>query len=307
MVDEAAQTEIDANAMRAAPAADGALLPPGGALYVVALPIGDPRDITLRAIDTLRAVDVIAAEDTRDFRQHARRHGIVTPVVSYHDFNEQQRAARLVARMLAGERVALVSDAGTPLVSDPGYRLVTAAIAAGVPVSSVPGACAAVTALAASGLPAAPFLFLGFPPRASGPRRAFFERVAREPATLIFYEAPHRLAAALTDLRAALGERDICLARNLTKRGERYDRGTVGDVLAALAAEGTARGEATVLVAGAAPDAGRADARADAADDVRRLLAEGIDGRDLLERVMHDHQLPRRQVYALILAAKRDA
>jgi 16S rRNA (cytidine1402-2'-O)-methyltransferase len=280
-------------------------LPPGGGLFVVALPIGNPRDITLRALDTLRAVDVIASEDTRDFQRLARLYGLATPLLSYHDFNEQARAGQLLARMQAGQRVALVSDAGTPLVSDPGYRVVAAAVAAGLPVTSLPGPCAFVTALAACGLPVNQFSFLGFPPRAAAARRAFFARVAHEPATLVLYEAPHRLLATLTDASAVLGERAACLARNLTKRHETYQRGVLAELLALLAAEDEVRGEATVIISGAGTDSGRPERVESAADDVRRLLADGLDSKAVLERVMQTHGLGRRDVYALILAAKR--
>jgi 16S rRNA (cytidine1402-2'-O)-methyltransferase len=284
---------------------DPAALPLPAGLYVVALPLGNPRDITLRALDTLQGVDVIAAEDTRDFARLARLYAIATPVVSYHDFNEQSRAAQLVARMAAGARVALVSDAGTPLVSDPGYRLVAAAIAANLPVTSLPGPCAFVTALAACGLPVNQALFLGFPPRAAGARRAAFARLATEPATLVLYEAPHRLVATLTDLRAALGERPACLARNLTKRHELYQRGSLSELLAQLAAEGDVRGEATLIVSGAPPDAGHAERVADAAEDARRLLAEGHDAKSAQAQLMRDHGLTRRAAYALVLDAKQ--
>jgi 16S rRNA (cytidine1402-2'-O)-methyltransferase len=201
--------------------------------------------------------------------------------------------------------VALVSDAGTPLVSDPGYRVVAAALAAGLPVTSLPGPCAFVTALAACGLPVNQFLFLGFPPRAASARRAFFARVAQEPATLALYEAPHRLLETLSVASDALGERAACLARNLTKRHESYQRGSLRDLHAALAVEDEVRGEATLIIAGAPPDAGHAERVESASDDVRQLLAAGLDGKAVLERVMQTHGLGRREVYALILVAKR--
>lgn len=275
-----------------------------GTLYLVALPIGNLRDITFRAVDVLRTVDLIAAEDTRDFRAIARVHDIGARVVSYHDFNEKARAPELVERLLAGESVALVSDAGTPLVNDPGFRIVGAAVEAGVTVTSVPGPSAITTALAAAGLPVAPFVFLGFPPRTSGKRRAFFAPWLRTPATLVFFEAPHRLIDTLDDLLAAGGDRPACLARNLTKPHERYQRGTLASLLAELRVEGEVRGEATVVVGGAEPGAGEDEQRADAADTAAALLAEGLDSKTVLDRLIREHGLKRRAAYDLILRAR---
>jgi 16S rRNA (cytidine1402-2'-O)-methyltransferase len=280
-----------------------------GTLYLVAVPIGNLRDITYRAVDVLRGVDVIAAEDTRDFRDLQREYGISPRVVSYHDFNEQTRSRQLIERLQAGESVALVSDAGTPLINDPGFRIVSAAIEAGVPVTSVPGASAVLTALTASGLPVAQFLFLGFPPRASGKRRAFFAQHQREPATLVFYEAPHRLIATLTDLLEALGDRRVCLARNLTKPHERYQRGTVSRILKELSEEESVRGEATVVVAGSAGNVPE-EVSASVTDEIAELVQQGLETRAILERIMRDHGLKRREAYELILKARsvsRDA
>ncbi|MGH2604211.1 MAG: 16S rRNA (cytidine(1402)-2'-O)-methyltransferase, partial [Dehalococcoidia bacterium] len=162
-----------------------------GTLYLVAIPIGDPDDVTLRARDLLRSVGVVAAEDTRHFATLARHHGIATRAISYHDHNEEARAGELVARLQRGEDVALVTDAGTPLVSDPGFRLVRAAIDAGIRITSLPGASAVTTALAASGLPPHPFRFLGFLPRTAAARRALFDALSGDDATLIAFEAPH--------------------------------------------------------------------------------------------------------------------
>ena len=275
-----------------------------GALYLVALPIGNLRDITFRAVDVLRAVDLIAAEDTRDFRVIARAHDIDTRVVSYHDFNEQSRAPELIERLLAGESVALVSDAGTPLVNDPGFRIVAAAVEAGVTITSIPGPSAVTTALAAAGLPVAPFVFLGFPPRTSGKRRAFFSPWLRTPATLVFFEAPHRLTDTLEDLLAAGGDRPACLARNLTKPRERYQRGTLASLLVELRAEGEVRGEATVVVGGAEAGAENAGQREDAAAAAAALLAEGLDSKTVLDRLVREHGLKRRAAYDLILLAR---
>jgi len=275
-----------------------------GTLYLVALPIGNRRDITFRAVDVLRGVDLIAAEDTRDFRAIAREHEIATRVVSYHDFNEQSRAQELVGRLLAGESVALVSDAGTPLVNDPGFRIVAAAVEAGLPVTSIPGPSAVTTALAAAGLPVAPFVYLGFPPRTSGKRRAFFAPWLPTPATLVFFEAPHRLIDTLEDLLAAGGDRPACLARNLTKPHERYQRGTLAGLLAELRAEGEVRGEVTVVVGGAEPGAGEDEQRAGAAAAAAAMLAGGIDSKTVLDLLVGEYGLKRRAAYDLILRAR---
>lgn len=273
-----------------------------GVLYLVPVPIGHRDDITLRGIETLRAVDLIAAEDTRDFRELRRRHGIGAPVVSYHDHNERERAPELVARMRAGHHVALVSDAGTPLISDPGYRLVQAAIEAGIRVSSLPGASAITTALAASGLAPHPFRFCGFPPRTGARRRSFFEALRDDDATLVIFEAPHRLLAMLRDARGTLGDRPACLARNLTKPHERFQRGTLAELTDALRAEDDVRGEATVLIAGAreAPDAA---AGAEAA--ARLLFAEGVAKPAIVALLTRHYGVRRREAYNLLLRLSR--
>jgi 16S rRNA (cytidine1402-2'-O)-methyltransferase len=278
-----------------------------GTLYLVALPIGNIRDITYRAVDILRGVALIAAEDTRDFRAIARAYEITTRVVSYHDFNEQSRTQQLLDHLLAGESVAVVSDAGTPLINDPGFRVVRSAIEAGVPVTSIPGPSAAVTALTASGLPVAQFIFLGFPPRTSSKRRAFFARHRQESATLVFYEAPHRLIAALADLREALGDRQACLCRNLTKPHERFQRGTISEILEELSGEGAVRGEATVVVSGADAVDVTEDTSASVTDEIATLVEQGLETRTILERVMREHQLKRREAYDLILKAREHA
>ena len=281
-----------------------------GTLYIVALPIGNLQDITYRAVETLRSVDLIAAEDTRDFRAIAREYAIETPVISYHDYNEQARTPQLLERLLAGESIALVSDAGTPLINDPGFRIVAAAAEAGVRVTSLPGPNAIVTALSASGLPVAPFVFLGFPPRTASKRRAFFAPYASLPATLVFYEAPHRLIDALDDALATLGDLPACLGRNLTKHHERYQRGTLATLIAELRAEETVRGETTVVIgpvnAEQAREAAQEVATASAEETIAVMLGAGADSRTILERVMREHGLKRREAYELILHARND-
>jgi 16S rRNA (cytidine1402-2'-O)-methyltransferase len=271
-----------------------------GTLYLVAVPIGNPEDLTPRAARTLAAVAVVAAEDTRHFATLARRHGVRARVLSYHDHNEDERGPELIERLRGGEDVALVSDAGTPLISDPGYRLVRAAIEAGVRVTSVPGASAVTTALAASGLPPHPFRFIGFLPRAVGPRRATLGAAAGDDATLVAFEAPHRLRAALADALAVLGDREACVARNLTKPHERYQRGPLSSLTAQLAEEGEVRGECTILIAGRGRDAvAGVDAEAEA--DATLLLDAGATPRAVQRLLVERRGLSKRAAYALVL------
>jgi 16S rRNA (cytidine1402-2'-O)-methyltransferase len=272
-----------------------------GTLILVAVPIGNPDDLGIRARETLRSADVVAAEDTRHYATLARHHGLPARAVSYHDHNEDSRTPELLARLEAGDDVALVTDAGTPLVSDPGYRLVRAAIAAGVRVTSVPGPSAVTTALAASGLPPHPFRFLGFQPRTEAARRRALAAVARDEATLVAFEAPRRLVAALRDALAVLGDRPACLARNLTKPHERYQRGSLAGLIAELEAEGEVRGECTIVVAGASE---RASATAEAQADARLLLAEGAPARAVQALLVERHGLARRDAYDLVLRVR---
>lgn len=272
-----------------------------GTLFLVAVPIGNLDDLGARARDVLTAASVVAAEDTRHFATLARHHRIPTRAVSYHDHNEEKRTPELLARLRAGEDVALVSDAGTPLVSDPGFRLVRAALEAGIPVTSVPGPSAVTTALPASGLPPHPYRFIGFLPRASAARRAAFEALRDDDATLIAFEAPHRLADALRDALATLGDRDACLARNLTKPHERYERGRLSELVAVLEAEGEVRGECTLLIGGAP---GRPSPSDEAAADARLLLANGAPPRAAQALLEARHGLSRRDAYRLVLEAR---
>ena len=266
-----------------------------GTLYLVPTPIGNPRDITLRALDVLRTVPVIAAEDTRHYATLARTHDLPRRSLSYHEHNEETRSAELLARLQAGDDVALVTDAGTPLLSDPGFTLVRAAAGAGIPVTSLPGASAITTALAASGLPPLPFRFVGFPPRTSARRRTFFADMADDPATLVVFEAPHRLVETLADARAALGDRGAVLARSITKPHERYERGALSELQAKLRDDDEVRGECTLLVAGS-----REAPLAPGADDDARLLAEaGASARTVATFLTTRHGLSRRAAYEI--------
>jgi 16S rRNA (cytidine1402-2'-O)-methyltransferase len=273
--------------------ADTSPLAPG--LYLVATPIGNLGDITLRALEVLRGVDRIACEDTRQTQKLLNHFQIDKPAFSCHEHNERERATGLVTALQGGARIALVSDAGTPGVSDPGAWLVREAIGAGVPVVPIPGANAAVSALVASGLPTSEFQFLGFLPEKAGARRTYLEKLAgmpREKAqTLIFYEAPHRILDTLTDLEAVWGPAlRAVVARELTKIHEEFVRGTVAEVRSELAARDRVRGEITLLLEAPATSAsGTAPAHA-ASETITSRLARiqaesGIDEKEALKRL----------------------
>lgn len=235
-----------------------------GVLYVVATPIGNMGDISARAREILAACSVVAAEDTRHSGLLLRELGLERPLVSLHEHNERARAGELVGRLKAGESIALVSDAGTPLISDPGYQLLRAALDAGIVVTPIPGPCAAIAALSAAGLPSDRFCFEGFLPARTIARRRRLAELAGETRTLVIYEAPHRIAHCLQDLAAACGAaRGACVARELTKHFETFYRGGLGELAARAAADADMRrGECVVIVAGAAetaPDAARLD------------------------------------------------
>jgi 16S rRNA (cytidine1402-2'-O)-methyltransferase len=287
---------------------NGSSTVPPGTLYVVATPIGNLEDITLRALRVLREVGVIAAEDTRAAQNLLSHYEIARPtIVSFFEGNEAGRTEHLMARLHSGEDVALISEAGTPAVSDPGARLVQAAVAGGVRVVPIPGASAAITALVASGLPTDSFLFVGFPQRDGGPRLQAFARLRGVEATLVLYEAPTRTAATLQDLAAALGDdRRACVARELTKVHEELARGTLKE-LAQRYAEAAPRGEVTIVVEGAAAeDAARAEAGIDVEAEVRRRLAGGESPKEIAAALALVTGKPRRQIYQLAVALKRD-
>jgi 16S rRNA (cytidine1402-2'-O)-methyltransferase len=222
-----------------------------GVLYLVATPIGNLEDVTLRAIDVLQKVDLIAAEDTRRTRTLLSRHGVETPTTSYHEHNEKSKAARLLAKLREGFSLAVVSDAGTPGVSDPAYRLVALAVAEGVEVVPVPGASSVLAALTVSGLPTDRFVFEGFLPWKKGARRTRLEGLSTEPRTVVFFESPQRVRRLLAELDEIWGERSVAVARELTKRFEEVLRGTLKEVGETLEARGTPKGEFVVVVEGA--------------------------------------------------------
>jgi 16S rRNA (cytidine1402-2'-O)-methyltransferase len=267
-----------------------------GTLYVVSTPIGNLGDLSTRAVETMRSVAAVLAEDTRHSRPLLERFGVATPLVAHHEHNEAKSTPALVARLLAGESLALISDAGTPLLSDPGERLVRAAIDAGVPVAPVPGASALLAALVGSGVAAERFTFYGFLPRKGRERAVLLAEIAKSAHAAVIYEAPPRVADTLADLSAAgAAERQAAVARELTKQFEEFRRGTVAS-LAASYREEAPRGEVVLVIAGApevVPDEEALRVRA------RALRAEGVSARDVVRVLMEQAQAPRNLAYRL--------
>ncbi len=272
-------------------------------LYVVATPIGNPDDITLRALRVLAEVDFIAAEDTRKTGQLLAHHGIQGHMAAYHEHNEERKTPDLISRIQAGASVAVVSDAGTPSVSDPGFRLVRAALAAGLPVVPVPGVSAAVTALSVSGLPTDAFVFVGFAPRKAAARRRLFQRLAPLAETLIFYESPRRITGLLADLAEVCGDRQAVLGREMTKTYEEFLRGPLSLLGDQLAQRPAVRGEVTLLVAGAT------EGQEVDSDLLRAVLQEAFENgtttfSQAVQQTAERLGVARRQVYQLALQLK---
>jgi 16S rRNA (cytidine1402-2'-O)-methyltransferase len=269
-------------------------------LYIVATPIGNARDITLRALDVLGACDLIAAEDTRVTAKLLAIHGISKPLTAYNDHNAGRERPRLLTRLATGARVSLVSDAGTPLVSDPGYKLVCEALAQGLAVHAIPGPSAALTALTVSGLPTNRFLFVGFLPSRQGERRRALEKVRDVAASLIFFESPRRLAETLDDMHSILGDRDAAVTRELTKLHEEVRRGSLVSLTSEFARQSPPKGEVTLVVGPAAapePDFGKADALLGKAMAHMPLSAAA----ELISAAL---DLPKRAVYERALKIK---
>jgi 16S rRNA (cytidine1402-2'-O)-methyltransferase len=277
-------------------------LQPG--LYLVATPIGNLGDISLRALSVLARADLVAAEDTRHSRKLLSHFGIAAELAPYHEHNAAKERPRLIARLRAGQSVALISDAGTPLVSDPGYKLVRAALDDGLAVTSIPGPSAALTALTSAGLPTDTFLFAGFLPPKSGPRRTRLAELAAAPATLIFFETAPRLAKSLAEMAEVLGPRDAAIARELTKLHETVTRGTLDRLAAEIAGSGDLKGEIAVLVA---PPAAAATETSDA--EIVRQLEKALtveSFRDAVRSVTEALQVSRARVYDLGLKLTRE-
>lgn len=267
-----------------------------GALFLVSTPIGNLGDLSRRAVETLAAADWIACEDTRQTAKLLEAYSLHKPTRSLHEHNEAAKAESIVAEIEAGARVALVSDGGTPLISDPGFRLVRLAAERNLPVIPIPGPSAVLAALAASGLPTDAFYFAGFLPPKPGARRAALESLRALPATLIFFEAPHRILESLDELRAVLGDRRIAAARELTKLHEEILRGTISEVHTALAARGAIKGEFTLVVDRETPPAPPSDP-ASLAAEVDAEIARGLPRMDAIKTVARRHGIGKRDLY----------
>ncbi len=280
-----------------------------GCLYLVGTPIGNLEDITLRALRILKEVDQIACEDTRHTQKLLTHYEIRKPLVSYHEHNEMTRAPELLMALEQGAKIALVSDAGMPLVSDPGHRLVALCLRHQVPIVPVPGPSAMLASLAAAGLPSEEFLFVGFLPARTGERRRALERLRIEDRTIILYEAPHRIEESISDAREILGDRPACLAREVTKLHEEFRRGKLSELAASLA-EQPARGEITLLI-GAADSAetrSRTDSAQSLADRVDELIHQAkLDRKEALKLAAKERGLTRRAAYGQMLESKSSA
>lgn len=277
-----------------------------GKLYIVATPIGNLEDISLRALRTLKEVDLIAAEDTRVTRKLLSHYDIHTQMIAYHQHSKGRRSEEIVEAIKGGSAVALVSDAGTPGISDPGHELIALCIADGIPIESVPGPTAMIPAVVVSGLSTSHFAFEGFPPRNHSDRRAFFRSLAGDTRTTVFYESPLRLLRTLEAIKKELGDRRVAIVREATKLFEEVYRGTVGEAIEHF--QGKVRGEIVIVLEGAAAggeseDAESVEARLEAR--LTELITGGLSDRDAVKQCVAEFRLPRRVVYARALAMKR--
>ena len=275
-----------------------------GALYIVATPIGNLEDISLRALRILKEVDLIAAEDTRHTRILLNHYNIRTPLTSCHEHNEKAQVPKLIERLRSGENLALVSDAGTPAISDPGYRLVVEAVRAGIRVVPVPGPSAVASVLSASGLPTDRFVFEGFLPSKNRERGTRLQALSNESRTMVFYEAPHRLKESLIEMRRILGDRQIVIAREVSKVHEEFLRGTIGELISQLA-EREVKGELTIIVQGASGDLPVPEEELKA--EIRRLADAGVGVKQISELLGDRYQLAKRDVYQMAVKLKTSA
>ena len=275
----------------------------GGPLYVVATPIGNLADITLRAIEILKDVDLIAAEDTRHTQRLLNHYHIKNKMISLHEHNESQRTPELIARILSGDAIALVSNAGTPTLSDPGYRLVKRAAASHIRIVPIPGPSAALASLSVSGLPTDAYVFIGFLPRKAGKAKKILKGLRQERKTLIFYESPRRIKTLLDNLMQTFGNRAAVLSREMTKRHEEFIRGCLADILAVLTKRAEIKGECTLVVHGfSGPDDPNMDAVRN--DILQEFRGGDASMSDLAKRIAAKHGLMKKQVYAEALKLK---
>ena len=275
-----------------------------GTLYLVATPIGNLADITHRALQVLRDVELIACEDTRHTHKLLQHYGIATKTISYHEHNEQQRAAELIELLKQGGDVAIVSDAGTPAISDPGFRLVRAAVENEVTIVPLPGPSALISALVAAGLPTDQFFFGGFLPARSSARRARLDELRSVPGTLIFYEAPHRLAASLRDAQEILGEREAVVARELTKLHEEIRRGRLSELAGHYSTVEQPRGEIVLLIDRTVLDDAAPARETSIATLVKQFETDGLDHRAALKKAARELGLSRAEAYRRLVAER---
>jgi 16S rRNA (cytidine1402-2'-O)-methyltransferase len=288
------------------PSSTSNAVPGRGCLYIVGTPIGNLEDITLRALRILKEVDLIACEDTRHTHKLLNHYDIAKTLVSYHEHNEMTRSSELLIQLEQGAKIALVSDAGMPLVSDPGYRLVTLCARHKIPVVPIPGPSAMLAALAAAGLPNDEFLFVGFLPQRSGERRRMLERLRIEERTIILYEAPHRVAESIADAQEILGDRPACIAREVTKVHEQFLRGKLSQLAESLA-EQTARGEITLVIGPPEPSivSGQGDSSQSLSDRVEELIRQAkLDRKDALKLAAKERGITRRAAYDQLIESK---
>jgi 16S rRNA (cytidine1402-2'-O)-methyltransferase len=278
-----------------------------GTLFIVATPIGNLEDITHRALRVLREVDLIACEDTRHTRKLLNHFGITTPTISYHQHNEQARASELCEAVGSGKNIALVSDAGTPLISDPGFRIARVAVDRGILVVPIPGPSAVITALSAAGFPTDQFLFAGFLPSRSSARRAKFNEFRDLRATLVFYEAPHRINAALKDALNIFGDRNAVIARELTKLHEEFARGSLSELVEQFSRNQVSRGEMVFIISGQAvelPSVSTSEPNLRLRERIEALECEGLDQKAALKQAAKDLGIKRSEAYRMMLNQK---
>lgn len=274
-----------------------------GTLYIVATPLGNLEDMTLRAVRILKEADLIAAEDTRHSKKLLGHYGITTPTIACHEHNETAKAHDLVQRLENGSTIALISDAGTPLISDPGYRLVSLAGEKGIPIVPIPGCNAAITGLSASGLPTDSFIFLGFAPKKQGRLNNFLNDVAHHKATLIFYESPRRVSRLISSAITVLGDRQACLARELTKQYEEFIRGMLSSILTTLESRETVKGECVLFIKGKDEQPVVLSAA-----QIESMIMDGMNQNmrtgELASKIAELANCPKSRVYDMILALK---
>ncbi len=274
-----------------------------GILYIVATPMGNLEDMTFRAVRILNEVDLIAAEDTRHSKRLMTHYGILTPMLACHEHNETRKSKEMVTRLIQGQNIALISDAGTPLISDPGYHLVSLAGAENIPVEPIPGCNAAVAGLSASGLPTDSFLFCGFPPKKPTGQSKYLAQLISQPATLVFYESPRRIKALITRAIDSLGNRNACLAREMTKIHEEFLRGSLSDILATLELRNQIKGECVLFIQGAGKVL-----HSLSQEDLNALVLERLKDDpktgDLAKELAATFNLSRKKIYNTILALK---